>query len=92
MRKVAVALMICAVTAANAQTQEAFQCNEHGAVVALADGTVYYLGRNCDAAQRGGGTGTWYLTASAFVVDINGQPKRLPFEIDCDLPACWFDN
>lgn len=92
MRQLAMVLMICAATAANAQTQGSFQCNEHGAVVALADGTVYYLGRNCDAAQQDGGTGRWFLAASAFVVEINGQSKRLPFEVDCDLPACWIDN
>jgi len=77
-------------TAVNAQS--GFQCNEHGAIVTIADGTVYYLGKNCDAAQKGGGTGKWWLAASALVVDIGGQPVRLPFEIDCDLPACWLDS
>lgn len=75
--------------ATTAIAQGTVQCNEHGAIVTIASGTVYYLGKNCDAAQKGGGTGTWWLTASAFVVDIGGQSTRLPFEVDCDLPACW---
>lgn len=83
-------LATCAVTAAHAQS--GFQCNQHGAVVTLDNGTVYYLGNNCDAAQKGGGTGRWWLTASAFAVEIDGQARLLPFEIDCDLPACWANN
>jgi hypothetical protein len=90
MRIFMTALAICTVTVANAQS--AVQCNEHGAIVTISDGTVYYLGKNCDAAQKDGGTGKWWLSASAFVVDIDGQPKRLPFEVDCDLPACWLDS
>lgn len=75
-----------------AQAQSGFTCNRSGAVVTLEDGAVYYLGRSCDAAKKGGGTGRWYLTASFFVVEIAGQPMRLPFEIDCDMPACWSNN
>ena len=80
-------LAICLATTAAAQS--GVQCNAHGAVVTLDDGTVYYLGKTCDAAQQGGGTGRWWLAASAFVVEIDGQPQRLPFEVNCDLPACW---
>lgn len=80
-------LTVCA--ASLAQAQSGVQCNQHGAVVTLDNGTVYYLGKTCDAAQKGGGTGRWYLAASAFVVEINGQGFRLPFEVDCELPACW---
>lgn len=70
-----------------------FVCNENGAVVTLSNGTIYYLGKNCDAARKGGGTGKWWLTASAFAVDTDGQAIRLPIEIDCPaLPACWFDS
>lgn len=90
MRKLAILLTIFSATTATAQGS--VQCNEHGAIVSLSDGTVYYLGNNCDAAQKDGGTGKWWLAASAFVVDVNGQPIRLPFEVDCDLPACWFDG
>lgn len=80
-------LAVCA--ASLAQAQSGVQCNQHGAVVTLSNGTIYYLGKTCDAAQKGGGTGRWYLAASAFVVEINGQAVRLPFEVDCELPACW---
>ena len=94
MRHLMTALAICLVTAAHAHSgaHGSVQCNDHGAVVSLEDGTVYYLGKNCDAAQKGGGTGKWWLAASAFVVDIGGHPVRLPFEVDCDLPACWLDG
>ena len=89
MRFLIIALVICSVTTANAQ--DMVQCNGHGAIVTLTDGSVYYLGKNCDAALKGGGSGKWWLAASAFVVNIGGQPKRLPLEVDCDLPACWSD-
>ncbi len=91
MRKFLVAATVC-LTTSTAYAGDSFQCNEHGAVVTLVDGTVYYMGKDCDAAQKGGGTGRWWLTASAFVVAIDGQPKRLPLEVDCDLPACWLEN
>ncbi|MEL6463769.1 MAG: hypothetical protein AAFQ58_02275 [Pseudomonadota bacterium] len=65
-------------------------CNENGAVVRLTDGTIYYLGKSCDAASADGRTGTWWLSASAYVVSIDGNARRLPVEPDCPaLPACW---
>ncbi len=86
----AVMAMVCA-TAAQADAN--VTCNEHGAVVTLSDGAVYYLGKNCDAARKGGGTGKWWLTASAFAVGIDGRAILLPVEVDCDvLPACRYDN
>ena len=88
MRLLSVICAICAVTLAQAQ-EAPVRCNEHGAVVSLGDGTVYYLGKSCDAAEEGGGTGTWFLSASALVVDIDDRLRRLEFDIDCDLPACW---
>ncbi len=90
MRKFLTLVAMLSVTAAHAQGSTL--CNEHGAVVTLADGTVYYLGNNCDAARKGGGTGKWWLAASAFVVEINGQALRLPFEVDCNLPFCSYDS
>ena len=79
--------LLCLTTVAHAQ--EGYQCNANGAVVTLADGTVYYLGKSCDAARKGGGTGQWFLAASFFGLKIDGEFIRLPFEIDCDsLPAC----
>ena len=83
-------IAICSVTTANAQGT--VHCNEHGAIVTIEDGAIYFLGKNCDAAQKGGGVGKWWLAASAYVVQIGEQPKRLPFEVDCDLPACWVDS
>ena len=65
----------------------------NGAIVTMPDGEVYYLGKDCDAVRKGGGTGKWWLTASAYAVDTDGQAFLLPFEIDCPaLPACWYDN
>lgn len=90
MRKLTAALLTCAATAAHSGAR--VDCNAHGAVVTLANGTVYYMGKDCDAARKGGGTGKWWLAASAFVVQTDGQAIRLPVELDCDLPACWFED
>jgi hypothetical protein len=79
----------CLVLATAAHGQNSVTCNAHGAVVTLADGTTYYLGNDCDAVRKGGGTGRWFLAASAFVVEVNGTLVRLPIEVDCPLPACW---
>ena len=68
------------------------RCNAHGAVVTVPGGPTYYMGRNCDAAQEGGGTGRWYLAASAFFIEIDGEAIRLEQDIGCDLPACWYDS
>ncbi len=68
---------------------DSFECNANGAVVRLDDGTTYYLGKSCDAAREGGGQGRWWLTASAYAVEIDGQARRLPIEVDCEsLPFC----
>ncbi|MEM9105680.1 MAG: hypothetical protein AAGC96_08485 [Pseudomonadota bacterium] len=77
--------------ATTAQASANYSCNENGAVVTLSDGAVYYMGKNCDAARRGGGEGKWWLTASAFAIEIDGEAAfLLPFEVDCaSLPACW---
>lgn len=90
MKNTIAALALCVATAAHAHV--GVMCNSHGAVVTLDDGTVFYLGKDCDAARKGGGSGRWYLAASAFVVEIGGRPMRLPFEVDCDLPACWHNS
>jgi hypothetical protein len=88
MRRLVLLLTLSFASTAHAQAR--YDCNAHGAVVTMTDGTVYYMGKDCDAAQKGGGTGKWYLAASAFIIEINGKGFRLPIEIDCDLPACWF--
>lgn len=81
-------LMMLAVQPAHASVA----CNEHGAVVTLDSGDVYYLGKTCDAARPGGASGRWWLSASAYVVAIDGQFIRIPFDIDCDLPYCVADG
>lgn len=70
-----------------AQAHAAVTCNAHGAVVTATDGTVFYLGRNCDAAIEGGGTGIWFNAASFLAVHIDGQGYRITEEVDC-LPFC----
>ncbi|MEM6310927.1 MAG: hypothetical protein AAF754_12865 [Pseudomonadota bacterium] len=85
-------LVLFGATGALAQ-ENAFMCNENGAVVTLSNGNIYYLGKDCDAVRKDGGTGKWWLTASAFAVDTDGQAILLPIEIDCpSLPACWYDS
>lgn len=64
-------------------------CNKHGAIITDQNGQRTYLGKNCDAYQPNIGSGSWWLTASAFAIEINGKASLLPYEVDCDLPACW---
>lgn len=91
LRLLTVISLLCAATA---QAHASFSCNDHGAVVTLSDGAVYYMGKNCDAARKGGGKGKWWLTASAFAIEIEGEAAfLLPFEVDCEtLPGCWYDS
>lgn len=68
-------------------------CNKHGAIVTVNSGIVagntYYLGKNCDAALKDGGTGRWWWAASAFIVEINGEGIRFSNDLGCDqLPYC----
>lgn len=63
-------------------------CNENGAIVTVAGGPTYYLGKECDALLLNVGEGRWWHTASAFVVEINGQAVNFDGELDCDLPRC----
>ena len=68
------------------------ECNQHGAVVTVENGTTYYFGKSCDAAKQGGGEGRWWLSASALVVEIDGIIEdRIEFDVDCNLPACWLN-
>lgn len=90
MRKFLAGLLILGLTAT--QSFANVQCNQHGAVVTLDNGDTYYLGKNCDAAKKGGGEGRWWLAASGIGVGIEGEGAVLiGFDIDCDLPACWLD-
>ena len=64
-------------------------CNAHGAVVTLSEGTIFYLGKSCDAAREGGGTGRWWFAASAFLIELDdGTYLRVPNEMICDVPYC----
>ena len=63
-------------------------CNQHGAIVDAQDGSTYYLGKQCDAARKGGGTGKWWFAAAAFLIEIDGQTMRFANELSCDVPYC----
>ena len=83
-------ILMCALLAATiAQAGEVVKCNEHGAVVTLTDGTVLYLGKNYDAARKGGGAGKWWNAASFLGVEIDGKSYMVAegSGIDC-LPFC----
>jgi hypothetical protein len=79
-------------TSASFAQQAEVACNQHGAIVKVDTGEKFYLGNSCDAILEGVGEGKWYLTASAFAVEIDGQGYLLPVEVNCDLPACWYDG
>lgn len=53
----------------------------------MADGTELYLGKNCDAALKGGGTGKWWNAASFIGVQIGDKTYMVREEPDC-LPFC----
>lgn len=79
--------IVVALVATAGQASAAVECNEHGAVFSLDDGTVLYLGKNCDAAREGGGTGTWWNAASFLGARIDGEVYMITEETDC-LPFC----
>ncbi len=85
MQKLILACTLLAATIGQASAEA--KCNKHGAAVILTDGTVLYLGKNCDAARKGGGTGTWWNAASFLGVKIDGKAYMVTEEIDC-LPFC----
>ncbi len=87
MRKII--LLAALVVATSAQAEEIVKCNEHGASVTLTDGTVLYLGKQCDAAREGGGAGYWWNAASFLGVEIDGKAYMVAEGrgIDC-LPFC----
>lgn len=74
---------------ASSGAHASWTCNQHGAVVTQSDGTVLYLGNNCDAAREGGGTGYWINAASFLAVFIGDQRYQVAVGsgIDC-LPFC----
>lgn len=93
MRSLITTFVLCSVGAA--QAQNPMQCNEHGAVLTTPRGEVYYLGNQCDAAQKGGGTGRWWLAASNLIIEIDGNGIFLREEhyggFPCDMPVvCVF--
>ncbi|WP_025030974.1 DUF6636 domain-containing protein [Nitratireductor aquibiodomus] len=59
-------------------------CNDNGAVVSLPDRSKVYLGNQCDAYKPGVGNGGWWLAASAFIVEIDGQSTRYANDLSCD--------
>ena len=65
-----------------------FTCNEHGAVVTVANGPTYYLGNACGAYQPGVGEGRWWYAASGFVVDIGGNWTKFNNDLDCPITFC----
>ncbi|MCR8547349.1 hypothetical protein M4578_05890 [Salipiger sp. P9] len=69
-----------------------FSCNDSGAVMTLTNGTTYYLGKSCDAARKGGGTGKWWYAAGAFLIGIGDQTLRIGgADIPCtDMPYCRY--
>lgn len=73
---------------ASALSAETFECNAHGAVVTQADGTVLYLGNNCDAAIKGGGTGHW-LNAASFLAVVIGEDwqNSKSFQVFSEIPC-----
>ena len=85
MRIFALCLAMMATTIVQASPSQL--CNEHGAVVTLDDGTVLYLGKNCDAAEKGGSTGTWFNAASFLAVMLEDATYQVHGDIDC-LPFC----
>lgn len=87
MRKIIFITALLAATSAH--TEETVKCNQHGAAVTLTDGTVLYLGKNCDAARKGGGAGYWWNAASFLGVEIDGKAYMVAEGrgIDC-LPFC----
>ena len=72
-----------------AHADESVTCNKHGAVVSLENGTVLYMGKDCDAIRKGGDKGFWWNAASFLAVDIEGDVYRVAVGqgIDC-LPFC----
>ena len=82
-------LLICMFASATfTHANASVVCNAHGAVVTTKDGTVLYLGTNCDAARKGGGSGIWFNAASFLAVMIDGKGHQVTEEIDC-LPFCY---
>lgn len=67
-------------------------CNAHGAVVTREGEPKLYLGKQCDAAQQGGGAGKWWFAASGFAVEIDGQATLYRLDLDCDVPFCNVDG
>jgi hypothetical protein len=79
-------LIFCLLLAVStpAVASDGVQCNANGAVVTLPDGTVYYLGKSCDAARKGGGTGVWFHAASFLGISIDGEiVEQIHFDVDC---------
>ncbi len=64
-------------------------CNKNGAVISLQDRSKVYLGNQCDAHRPGVGHGGWWLSASAFLVEIDGQTTSYANDFSCQaLPYC----
>ncbi|GIT92164.1 hypothetical protein JANAI62_26220 [Jannaschia pagri] len=82
---IVIALIACATVA---QANPGYRCNAHGAVIISEPGKTYYLGKTCDAATADGGTGRWWYSASALIVDIPGAGLMIRYDVECDLPYC----
>ncbi len=91
-------LLIFITTASLAET---VSCNPNGAVVTRDYGTVFYLGKDCDAAIKDGGTGYWMNAANFIGVHIGKSAKdsqgyQIFSEISClgfcTLPDGFFEE
>ncbi|MFC5584211.1 DUF6636 domain-containing protein [Nitratireductor kimnyeongensis] len=71
-------------TAYNEPANISVACNDNGAVLSLPDRSKVYLGKQCDAYKPGVGNGGWWLAASAFIVEIDGQATRYAKDLSCD--------
>ena len=66
-------------------------CNANGAVINVTDGPTFYLGNSCDAAMKNGGTGKWWYSAAAFLIEIDGKTWRYANNPNCPtLPSCSY--
>lgn len=89
-------LSLCLLIATPLRADDVVQCNDHGAVLTFSEDKVYYLGKNCDAIRKGGGTGGWFLAASFLAIVIDGKSvEQIRFDIDCPVlysgPHCSND-
>lgn len=97
LRVVSITLSVCAGTTAMSDGHVLpgyeISCNKNGMVVDVSDGRTYYLGKNCDAARKGGGTGKWFSAPLGVVINLgNEAPRFEAYEWCPALPECVLSN